>query len=211
MTNINYQKETDKIISGLNGEKPKLLLHVCCAPCGSYVLEYLSEFFKITAFYYNPNISSQEEYQKRAAELKRLISEMPAENPINYFEGKYDPQYFFETVKGHEHDAEGGERCMMCYAMRLSETAKCAKEGGYDYFTTTLSVSPYKNAQRLNEIGAEISRRYGVKYLYSDFKKRNGYLRSIELSRQYNLYRQNYCGCVFSKNARAEADTGSSV
>lgn len=205
MQNTNYQKEMEKIIKGLDGRTPSLLLHVCCAPCGSYVIKYLSEYFKITAFYYNPNIYPKIEYEKRAVELKRLISEMPVKNTVCYEEGKYDPQRFFDTVKGRENDFEGGEHCMMCYAMRLRETAEYAKKNNFEYFTTTLSVSPYKNAKKLNEIGRKISQEYGIHYLYSDFKKNNGYLQSISLSHEYGLYRQDYCGCVFSQNERNKA------
>lgn len=210
MQKINYQKKLDETIRGLGGEAPKLLLHACCAPCSSYVLEYLSQFFKITLFYYNPNISPEEEYAKRVDEVCRLISELPAKYPVEFMEGKYDSCRFFEMAKGHERDPECGERCMLCYRMRLEETAKYAQAGGFDWFTTTLSVSPYKHAQELNEIGAELEKEYGVKYLYSDFKKRNGYLRSIELSHIYHLYRQNYCGCVFSKENRPQDKAESS-
>lgn len=205
MQKINYQKKLDEIIGGLNGKAPSLLLHACCAPCSSYVLEYLSQYFNITLFYYNPNISPEEEYTRRVDEVRRLISELPAKHPIQFTEGKYDSFHFFEMAQGHERDPERGERCMKCYRMRLEETAKYAQAGGFDWFTTTLSVSPYKNAQSLNEIGEELGEKYGVKYLSSDFKKRNGYRRSIELSHIYNLYRQNYCGCVFSKENRIPA------
>ncbi len=199
MIKTNYQKELDKIIGGLNGEVPTLLMHACCAPCSSYVLEYLSNYFKITLFYYNPNISPEEEYQKRVAEAKRLISELPVKHGVNFQEGKYDTDRFLALSKGHEQEREGGERCFACYALRLEESAQAAKAGGFGYFTTTLSISPYKNAQKLNEIGAELEKKYGVSYLYSDFKKKNGYKRSIALSTEYNLYRQDYCGCLFSK------------
>lgn len=202
MIKINYQKELDKIIGGLHGEVPSLLLHACCAPCSSYVLEYLSAYFNITLFYYNPNISPVEEYQKRVVEVKRLISELPAAHAIGFQEGQYDTKRFFDLAKGHEQEPEGGERCFACYALRLDEAAQAAKAGGFDYFTTTLSISPYKNAQKLNEIGAELEKEYGVHYLYSDFKKNNGYKRSIALSADYHLYRQDYCGCVFSKAER---------
>jgi predicted adenine nucleotide alpha hydrolase (AANH) superfamily ATPase len=199
MQKVNYQKWLDETIEGLGGRTPSLLLHACCAPCSSYVLEYLSRYFHITLFYYNPNISPEQEYDKRVEEVQRLLAEQPAQNPVRFAAGNYDPQRFFELVKGHEGDPERGERCTICYRMRLEETAKYAKEYGFEWFTTTLSLSPYKDAERLNAIGAELEEKYGVKYLHSDFKKRDGYKRSIELSRQYNLYRQNYCGCVFSK------------
>jgi predicted adenine nucleotide alpha hydrolase (AANH) superfamily ATPase len=198
-TKSNYQKELDKLITGLNGKVPTLLLHACCAPCSSYVLEYLSNYFKITIFFYNPNISPEEEYRKRVAEAKRLIAELPAKHPIQFEAGTYDTERFYALSKGREQEPEGGERCFACYALRLNEAALAAKAGGYDYFTTTLSISPYKNAQKLNEIGAKLEKQYGVSYLYSDFKKKNGYKRSVELSGFYHLYRQDYCGCVFSK------------
>jgi len=200
---MNYQKELDKIIEKLKMEEPykppKLLIHSCCAPCSSYVLEYLSEYFSITIFYYNPNIYPADEYEKRVKEQERLISLMPLKNPVTFVEGDYEPQKYYEAVKGHEKDPEGGERCFICYRMRLEEAARIASEGGFDYFTTTLSISPYKNAEKLNEIGQEVARLYGVSFLPSDFKKRGGYQRSIELSREYGLYRQNYCGCIFSR------------
>lgn len=199
MIKINYQKRLDDLITGLHGETPSLLLHACCAPCSSYVLEYLSDYFKITVFYYNPNISPEEEYQKRVAEVQRLIAELPVKNKVEFREGIYDAESFYALAKGHEQEPEGGERCFACYALRLNEAAQAARAGGFDYFTTTLSISPYKNAQKLNEIGAGLEKQYGVNYLYSDFKKKNGYHRSIELSAEYGLYRQDYCGCVFSK------------
>lgn len=199
MIKINYQKQLDDLITRLHGETPSLLLHSCCAPCSSYVLEYLANYFKITIFYYNPNISPLEEYQKRVAEVQRLIAELPVKNEVDFMVGKYDPESFFALAKGHEPEPEGGERCFACYSLRLNEAAQIAKAGGFDYFTTTLSISPYKNAQKLNEIGAALEEKYGANYLYSDFKKRDGYARSIELSGKYGLYRQDYCGCVFSK------------
>lgn len=183
------------------------MLHACCAPCSSYVLEYLSNYFKITLFYYNPNISPEEEYQKRTAEVKRLIGQLPAKYEILFQEGKYDTASFSALAKGREREPEGGERCFACYALRLKETAQVAQAGGFDYFTTTLSISPYKNAEKLNEIGSKLAEEYGVDYLYSDFKKKNGYHRSIELSKQYGLYRQDYCGCVFSKAERERQDS----
>ncbi len=197
----NYQIILNKTIENIKerGSAPSLFLHACCAPCSSYVLEYLSEFFNITVFYYNPNISPEREFVKRAEELRRLISEMPLKNKVGFVEGNYDRERFYETVKGLERLKEGGERCMKCYRLRLEETAKAARKGGFDFFTTTLSISPHKNAQALNRIGAELSEKYGVNYLFSDFKKRNGYKRSCELSEIYGLYRQNYCGCVYSK------------
>ena len=197
---INYRTEQEKIIRSLKGEvPPRLLLHSCCAPCSSAVLEYLSEYFVITVFYFNPNIFPEEEFFHRIEEQKRLISELPCKNPVEFIEHGWQQERFYEAVKGLENIPEGGERCFVCYRLRLEETAKLAAELDYDYFTTTLSVSPYKNAQKLNEIGSELGEKYGVKHLPSDFKKKNGYKRSIELSAEYGLYRQNYCGCVFSK------------
>lgn len=202
---VNYQKVLDSTIKKLinNENSPTLLLHSCCAPCSSYVLEYLSEYFFITVYYYNPNIYPNEEYTKRVIEQKEFIKKMRFKNPVSFIEGEYDTEKFFDTIKGNENEDEGGERCFKCYDLRLREAASLAKEKGFDYFTTTLSISPYKNADKLNEIGKELEENYDVKYLYSDFKKNNGYKRSIELSNEYNLYRQDYCGCVFSK-AQAE-------
>ncbi len=202
MQKINYQKVLDGILASLGsdgaGAAPTLLLHACCAPCSSYVLEYLAQYFKITLFYYNPNISPEEEYRKRVAEVRRLLSRLPVKYPVSLLEGNYDPQRFFEMAKGRETEPEGGGRCALCYELRLREAAQEAKRRGFDWFTTTLSVSPYKHAQTLNGIGSELEKEYGVRYLHSDFKKRGGYQRSIELSHLYGLYRQNYCGCVFS-------------
>lgn len=197
---INYRIEQEKIIRSLNGEAPpKLFLHSCCAPCSSAVLEYLTEHFSITIFYFNPNIFPEEEFLHRIEEQKRLISELPCKNPVEFVEQGWQSERFYEAVKGLENIPEGGERCFACYRLRLEETAKLASEQGFEYFTTTLSVSPYKNAAKLNEIGEELGKKYGVKHLPSDFKKKNGYKRSIELSEKYGLYRQNYCGCIFSK------------
>lgn len=199
----NYQKILDKTIEQhvSRNETPSLLLHACCAPCSSYVLEYLSQYFSITVFYYNPNITEEPEYRKRVTEEQRLISELPAKNKISFIEGRYDPERFFEMAKGKEDIPEGGARCFDCYRLRIAETADMAKEKSFDYFTTTLSISPLKNAQKLNEIGGEEAERTGIPYLFSDFKKREGYKRSIQLSAEYNLYRQNYCGCIYSKKA----------
>ena len=185
-----------------DGRTPRLLLHSCCAPCSSYVLEYLSEYFSITVFYYNPNIYPPEEFGKRVEEQERLIRELPAKHPVSFLEGPYAPERFYEMAKGLEQIPEGGERCFRCYRLRLLETAQMARAGGFDYFTTTLSISPLKNAQKLNEIGARLAEEYGVPYLFSDFKKRNGYKRSTELSAEYGLYRQDYCGCVYSLRER---------
>lgn len=201
MNKINYQIELDKIIDNLQKENrvPTLLLHSCCAPCSSYCLSYLANYFKITIFYYNPNISPAEEYQKRVEEQKRLISELPVKNKVSFAEGKYEPEKFFEMAKGLQNIPEGGERCFKCYEMRQREAAVYAAENGFAFFTTTLSISPHKNAAKLNEIGLKLEKEYGIRYLVSDFKKKGGYLKSIEYSRQYDLYRQNYCGCVYSK------------
>lgn len=196
----NYSKETEKIIENIEktAVKPSLLLHCCCAPCSSYCLEYLHKFFRITLFYYNPNIHPEKEYRHRVDEVKRLVREMGLENEVDFIEGENDTESFYSLVKGMENVREGGERCFACYELRLDKTASLAKQMNFDYFTTTLSISPLKNAQKINEIGEMLGERYGVKHLPSDFKKKNGYKRSIELSAQYGLYRQNYCGCVYS-------------
>ena len=197
---MNYQIVLDKELEKLKdlAVKPKLLLHVCCAPCSSYVLEYLKDYFDITVFYYNPNISSLDEYYKRLNEEKRFVKEYPFKEEISIIDGDYDNERFEEEIKGLENEKEGGARCFKCYRLRLSKSAKYARDNNFDYFTTTLTISPYKNANKLNEIGSELEEEYGIKYLYSDFKKKNGYKRSIELSHEYNLYRQDYCGCVYS-------------
>ena len=202
----NYQIMLDKELENILKENkcPSLLLHACCAPCSSYVLEYLNKYFDITVFFYNPNISPESEFTYRLAELNRLIDEASYENIVNVISPEYDSSVFFEMAKGMENLSEGGERCFKCYELRLRESAKAAKQLGFDYFTTTLSISPHKNAQKLNEIGEKLSTEFGVKYLYSDFKKKNGYKRSCELSEKHRLYRQDYCGCVFSKAARQE-------
>lgn len=200
----NYQLMLENTLKSIEKSqvRPTLLLHACCAPCSSYVLEYLNEHFDITVFFYNPNITENDEYKKRADELKRLIKELPHKNEIKFIDGGYEPQKFTEIAKGLENAPEGGERCFKCYRLRLEETAKIAAKNNFDYFTTTLSISPHKNAQVLNETGKELSDIYGVGYLFSDFKKRNGYKRSCELSEIYNLYRQDYCGCIYSKKER---------
>lgn len=202
--NINYQKELDSNIENLVKENkvPTLLLHSCCAPCSSYVLEYLSNYFKITVFFYNPNIYPKEEYLRRVEEQKKFISSLNTKHDIDFILGKYDTESFYAISKGLENEREGEERCFKCYELRLNETAMIAKKENYDCFTTTLSISPHKNAKKLNEIGGRLAEVHGTKYLFSDFKKKNGYKRSIELSKEYNLYRQDYCGCVFSKNER---------
>ncbi len=199
----NFRLEQEKILQKADAENPpRLLLHSCCAPCSSAVLEYLSQYLSITVFYYNPNIFPEEEFLHRIDEQQRLISELPCKNKVDFIERGWHPDRFYDCIKGLEHIREGGERCFACYRLRLEETAKLAAELGYDYFTTTLSISPYKNAPKLNEIGEELAEKYGVKHLPSDFKKKNGYKRSVELSAEYGLYRQDYCGCVFSKKER---------
>lgn len=203
-----YQKELDKLIeeNQKNGTVPSLLLHSCCAPCSSYCLYYLSEFFRITLLYYNPNIYPEEEYFKRVKEQKRLIEEMEFKNPVSFLEGSFDPKEFYSAVKGLEDCREGGERCFKCYELRLREAAEYAKRGSFDYFTTTLSISPLKNAAKINEIGEKLAEEYGVKHLPSDFKKKDGYKKSTLLSKEYGLYRQDYCGCIFS---RSDSDNNS--
>ena len=200
MNKINYQKKLDELINGISeGTVPRLLLHSCCAPCSSYTLEYLSRYFDITVLYYNPNISPRSEFDKRAAEQARLIAELPAQHKIKLVVSDYDYTEFLDISRGYEDCREGGERCFRCYRMRLEKTAEKAKAEGFDYFCTTLSISPLKDSQIINKIGYETAEKYGVKWLPSDFKKKEGYKRSIELSREYNLYRQNFCGCAYSK------------
>lgn len=202
-----YRKELDKIIEEItkSNRTPSLLIHSCCAPCSSYVLEYLSAFFKITVFYFNPNIYPEDEYLKRLEEQIRLINSMPLSNPVSLRVGEYRPETFYEYIRSYEDEPEAGERCFRCYRQRLEEAARLAREEGFDYFTTTLSVSPHKNAVKLNEIGNDIAKDMGVSFLPSDFKKKNGYKRSIELSKQYGLYRQDYCGCIYSLRDRQKA------
>ena len=211
MNQVNYQKELDKLLDGLKQEHEKgatastLFLHSCCAPCSSYVLEYLCGRFRITVFYYNPNISENAEYRRRVEEQKKLIEAYNREGrgyPISIVEGDYEPRRFFQAAAGLEDCPEGGERCFKCFDLRLRETAKKAQAGGFDFFGTTLTISPLKNAEKLNEIGGALAAEYGVSWLPSDFKKKNGYKRSVELSAEYELYRQDYCGCVFSKAER---------
>ncbi len=196
---INYQIKLEEIIEKEKENIPRLLLHSCCAPCSSYVLEYLSKYFEITILYYNPNISPYDEYKKRLEEQIRLINEMKTKHKISLLECNYDNDIYENMIKGLEEEPERGTRCLKCYNLRLEYTAKLAKEKSYDYFGTTLSVSPYKSSTILNEIGEELSNKYSIPYLYSDFKKKDGYKRSIELSKIYNLYRQDYCGCKYSK------------
>lgn len=203
----NYQKELDHILDQLPKDPaPRLFLHSCCAPCSSYVLEYLSGWFEITDYFYNPNISPAEENEKRSAELSRLISQMPFRHPVHFVDGPYEPELFREMARGLEDLPEGDLRCRKCYELRMRKAAQLASEGGFDYFTTTLSISPLKNARWINEIGESLAQEYHIAHLPSDFKKRNGYLRSIQLSGEYGLYRQNYCGCAFSKRDAQKRD-----
>ncbi len=217
--NRNYSRELENIIKNPANKGKRLFLHSCCAPCSSYVLEYLRSFFRITVFYYNPNITADDEYFKRVEEQKRLIGQMNGKltrldnvgvgtedaaeaYPIDVVEGDYEKSLFFDSVKGLEQCPEGGDRCFVCYELRLRETASKAKEAGADYFTTTLTISPLKNAGKLNEIGERLSGEFSIPFLPSDFKKKGGYQRSIELSKEYDLYRQDYCGCIYSKVER---------
>lgn len=201
MNKINYQKQLDEIIENIKKENitPTLFLHSCCAPCSSYTLEYLSQYFKITVYYFNPNISPEQEFIKRYNEQERLIKQMTFKNEVKLIKGDYDYNEFLSVANGLENVPEGGARCFKCYRMRLESSAKIAKQQGFDYFCTTLSISPLKNSQKINEIGFDVAQKYSVNWLPSDFKKREGYKRSIELSHEYDLYRQNFCGCVYSK------------
>lgn len=208
MQNINYQKELEKLIQQLEKENkvPSLCLHSCCAPCSTYVIEYLSQYFKVTVFYYNPNIDEKDEYLKRAAEQERLISEMVTKYPVQFAEGSYDVEAYHKKAKPLAKEPEGGARCTVCYEMRLDNTAQYAKAHGFEYFTTTLTISPMKNAKKLNEIGLSLEEVYGVKYLASDFKKKEGYKKSVALSEKHHLYRQDYCGCSYSKAEALQRD-----
>ena len=201
---INYQLEMEREIARIlkDGRRPRLLLHSCCAPCSSAVLEQMTKVFDITVYFYNPNIAPEEEFLHRVEEQRRFIGEMPKEGAIDLIQGEYDDETFHALAKGLEEVPEGGERCTRCFRLRLGKTAQMAAEGKFDYFTTTLSISPLKDAQRLNAIGAELSAQFGVPYLFSDFKKKNGYKRSCELSAQHGLDRQDYCGCIYSKMER---------
>ena len=208
MNKQNYQRVLEQTLTKIeaetaaDGSVPTLLLHSCCAPCSSYVLEYLSQYFRITVFYYNPNIYPEQEYRMRVREQQEFIRRFPAKYPISFEEGAYDTERFYAMAKGFELLPEGGERCFRCYELRLREAGELALEGGFDYFTTTLSISPLKNAEKLNEIGTQIGEELGIAYLQSDFKKKNGYKRSTELSKEYGMYRQDYCGCVYSYRER---------
>lgn len=204
MVKINYQKELDKLIAELEkeGRVPSLLLHSCCGPCSSYCIEYLSQYFNITVFYYNPNIYPDEEYYHRVKEQQRFIEAFTAKHPVSFIEGDYDKLRFYEMAKGLEHEPEKGARCHKCYELRLRRTAEVALEKSFDFFTTTLTISPMKDSQVLNEIGIRIGEELGVAWLPSDFKKKEGFKRSTELSAEYDMYRQDYCGCVYSYNER---------
>lgn len=200
---VNYQVKMEQLLGTLPKDRvPVLFLHACCAPCSSFVLQTLSRYFSIRLFFYNPNIFPEEEYLRRLSEVKRLISEMPLENEVCVIDGEYKPEDFISLAKGLENEPERGERCRRCIALRLRETVKRAAEEGADFVTTTLSISPHKDAAFINEKGAELCEEYGAAWLYSDFKKKGGYLRSIELSKEYDLYRQDFCGCVYSRAAR---------
>lgn len=201
----NYQQKMEDMLKNLPKNRvPTLLLHSCCAPCSSYVLEVLSSFFKITIYYYNPNIAPIEEFQKRLSEEKRLVQEMNPRYPIEVIDGIYENDCFESAIDAYRNLKEGSARCFSCYRLRMESTAKLALRNHFDYFTTTLSVSPYKNSFEINKIGKDLEEKYGVPYLYADFKKKNGYKRSIELSIKYHLYRQNYCGCIYSKREMEE-------
>ena len=199
--NRNFHKELEKMVEKLKteGKVPTLLLHSCCAPCSSSCIEFLSKYFHVTVFYYNSNISESAEYKKRVEEQIRFIREFDTPYKVSFIEGDYEPEEFYKTVRGLEKEPEGGKRCFKCYELRLRKTAQLAKQLGFDYFTTTLTISPLKNSVILNKTGLEVAQDIGTQYLLSDFKKKEGYKRSIELSKEYNLYRQNYCGCVYSK------------
>lgn len=209
---INYQRELEKKLEEMKraGNIPRLLLHSCCAPCSSYCLEYLNPFFEITVFYFNPNITVREEYELRLAEQRRLIEEMPFVNPVKLLEGPYDPESFICMAKGLENEPERGSRCRMCYALRLKETAQTAAREGFDFFATTLTLSPLKDPYTINPIGIAAGESAGAQYLCTDFKKKGGYLRSIELSKQYGLYRQNYCGCIYSRKGVGDGEVDQS-
>ena len=204
LANMNYQKILDEILEqiSLSGKTPKLLLHACCAPCSSYVLEYLSNYFEITIYYYNPNIHPENEYIRRINELKKFLTEFKPKNKVNLVEENYNTLEYFNQIKGLENLGERSKRCYKCYKLRMEKAAKYAKENNFDYFTTTLSISPYKKANWINEIGSMLEEKYNIKYLYADFKKKDGYKRSLILSKEYNLYRQDYCGCIYSKQER---------
>ena len=201
--NINYHKLCLEEISKLKDTK-KILLHSCCAPCSSYVITFLSNYFDITILYYNPNIAPQEEYEKRKREQIKLIKNLKTKNKLEYLDCDYDNNIYNKAILGHENTPEGGSRCHLCFKLRLEKTAQLAKTKNFDYFSSTLTVSPHKNSKIINEIGENISKTMEIKWLYSDFKKNEGYKKSIELSKKYDLYRQNYCGCIHSKRKKQE-------
>lgn len=204
----NYQNELERMLKTIPaGQKPDLFLHACCAPCSSYVLEYLSQYFTITLYFYNPNIMPETEFQYRLAELRRLLQEMPLSGTVTVAEGKWEPERFTALAKGLEQEPERGERCQRCIRLRLTETFRAAKAAGADFVTTTLSISPHKDAMFINAAGAELAKQYEVPWLYSDFKKKGGYLRSIALSKEYDLYRQDFCGCVYSRQTATQANS----
>lgn len=203
--NINYHKLCLEEISKLEHPK-KILLHSCCAPCSSYVITFLSNFFDITILYYNPNIYPKEEYNKRKEEQIKLINSLNTKNNLKYLDCDYENEVYNNAISGYENCHEGGSRCNICFNLRLEKTAKLAKENKFDYFCTTLTVSPHKNSKIINQIGEEISKKYNIKWLYSDFKKNEGYKQSIDLSKKYELYRQNYCGCIYSKKERKKQE-----
>lgn len=207
---MNYQLKLEEIIDNVSkqNKRPKLLLQACCGPCSSYCLEYLSSYFDITILYYNPNIYPATEYNRRLNELKEFLNKIPNGDNIKLKECRYEPDEYYSAVKGLEQLGERSKRCYECYKLRMEETAKIAKQQNYDYFTTTLSISPYKDSKWINEIGESLDKKYNIKYLYADFKKKNGYKRSIELSKMYNMYRQDYCGCVYSKVEHDKRITG---
>lgn len=204
MDHINYQRKLEEFLDELvaNKQIPRLMLHSCCAPCSSYCIEYLSQYFEITVFYYNPNIFPDEEYYLRVKEQQRFINEFPTKNKVSFIEGDFDKDRFYEIAKGLEDTPEKGPRCLKCYELRLRKTAEVARQEGLDYFATTLTISPQKDSSVLNNIGYAVAEDLGINYLATDFKKKNGYLRSCEISREYDMYRQDYCGCVFSYNER---------
>lgn len=205
MNKVNYQLVMEQLIKDNCKDKtPKLLLHSCCGPCSTFCIESLAKHFEVTVFYYNPNIYPEDEYYMRVKEQKRFIDEFPTENPVHFVEGKYDVDSFYSMAKGMETLKEGNERCFKCYELRLREAAEYASKNGFDFFTTTLSISPLKNSLKLNEIGDKVSKEYEVSYLFSDFKKKDGYKKSTEISKEYGMYRQYYCGCVYSKKQRDE-------
>lgn len=206
MPNVpNYSREMDAVLRGLNGQRPRLLLHACCGPCSSAVLEQLSQYFEITILYYNPNIWPAEEYHRREEELERFVAQAHPLG-VTVVEDRYDPQKFYDAARGLEDEPERGQRCTACYRLRMRRAAQYAAEHGFDWFTTTLSISPHKDAVRINQIGQELAAEFGVPHLPSDFKKKNGYLRSLQLSAEYGLYRQDYCGCVFSARPRGQEE-----